>query len=95
MERHQVCQIFRIAWPITVAAYGGAWVLAPPLGNCTRGLSLLEKYEHFLVVHVTESQEIVIVIQHWHFCYTSKYVLFVSIVSSLVLFSKIYYELYN
>ena len=28
-----------------------------PLGNATRGLSLLEKYERFLVVQVAESQE--------------------------------------
>ena len=57
MERHQVYQIFSIAWPITVADYVRAWVLLPPLGNATRGLSLLEKYERFLVVHVAESQE--------------------------------------
>ena len=57
MERHQVYHIFRIAWPITVADYVGAWVLVPPLGNVTRGLSLLEKYERFLVVQVAESQE--------------------------------------
>ena len=57
MERYQVSQILRIAWPITVADYVGAWVLVPPLDNATRGLSLLEKYEHILVVQVTESQE--------------------------------------